>query len=146
MTCALCKASSLLQPKLCAYLFNTITFLLQFWKLVTCACSKTILPEEGKKCTWPEHQLQNQHSYFFHVLCQLPEMLRVVQLRSTRGGVKTKSLRKETGQIWQLRLLHAPSLNELPLCSCDQTASEHNRKQCITGGLASYLLTPRTFN
>lgn len=65
---------------------------------------------------------------------------------SRRGGVKTKILPKETGQILQLQLLHTPSLNELPLCSCDQTASEHNREQCIAGGLASCLLTARTFD
>ena len=65
---------------------------------------------------------------------------------SMRGGVKTKILHKETGQILQLQLLHTPSLNELPRCSCDQTASEHKREQCITGGLASCLLTPCTFD
>lgn len=148
----LCKTSSLPQPKLSA-LFNTITSLLRFWKLVTCACSKTILPEEGKKCIWPEHQLQNQHSYFFHALWQLPKMLRVQQ---QAGRMKAKLLHKETGQTLQLQPLHASSLDELPWHSCDQTAAEHNREKCFnyeyfwlaqnsfTSYSAAFLFFPKT--
>lgn len=91
--------------------------------------AKLLYQKRGKKCTWSEISCKTSLSYFMPSgSCQ-----KCWECSSTWEGLKTKFLRKETGQILQLQLLHTPSQSELPLCGCDQAAPEHNRQQGIMG-------------